>query len=341
MLFLNVCNSWTRIALSIPALWASIRVAFPCGEYFSELLSIWLARAGNRPLSVSLEGTFDHDIVDLIWERAEKLKHIQICFEGKIHDSWKWNFWHTLPESLPSLETLTFRGSPNVIVGIRLPIPRLLDFFELAPNLLECVLVNIETTYQVCATTRLPNLLKFSFGEETDGPTRDNILLSSLSLPRLRSLSVSLEEDDSDRTLVGFLEACTPPLQQLILYLSRRSSFLECLCLVPELERLEVWWLEWQQAEDLFTALKEIPSLLPRLTTLCLRHSSLQPDPMPHSLWHGLSAALVGRRAQLRDFHLSLPHPSGGPPPLDVIASLRELMADGVSIHITGVALRS
>ncbi|KAJ6558245.1 hypothetical protein B0H19DRAFT_850581, partial [Mycena capillaripes] len=54
MLFLNVCNFWSDIALSTPAPWANIYIVFPCAEGFKKVLPIWLQRAGNRPLSISL-----------------------------------------------------------------------------------------------------------------------------------------------------------------------------------------------------------------------------------------------------------------------------------------------
>ncbi|KAJ7453704.1 hypothetical protein B0H11DRAFT_1621137, partial [Mycena galericulata] len=54
ILLLNICNTWTDIALSTPALWAAIRVVFPRPEGFPQLLRTWLQRARNRPLSVSL-----------------------------------------------------------------------------------------------------------------------------------------------------------------------------------------------------------------------------------------------------------------------------------------------
>ncbi|KAJ7509529.1 hypothetical protein B0H11DRAFT_1251758 [Mycena galericulata] len=36
MLFLNICNAWTDIALTIPALWSAIRIVSPRAEEFPE-----------------------------------------------------------------------------------------------------------------------------------------------------------------------------------------------------------------------------------------------------------------------------------------------------------------
>ncbi|KAJ7908872.1 hypothetical protein B0H13DRAFT_2015688, partial [Mycena leptocephala] len=53
MLLLNVCHAWTHIALSTSILWAAIHLDSP-GIQISE---IWLQRARNYPLSISLHGS--------------------------------------------------------------------------------------------------------------------------------------------------------------------------------------------------------------------------------------------------------------------------------------------
>ncbi|KAJ7860529.1 hypothetical protein B0H13DRAFT_1639534, partial [Mycena leptocephala] len=54
MVLLNICNAWTATALSIPTLWAAIHVAHPRAEGIKKILPIWLHRAGNRSLSISV-----------------------------------------------------------------------------------------------------------------------------------------------------------------------------------------------------------------------------------------------------------------------------------------------
>ncbi|KAJ6477620.1 hypothetical protein C8R45DRAFT_873070, partial [Mycena sanguinolenta] len=51
---LRICNAWTDTALSTPRLWTTVRIQFPCGDDFSEVLRIWFQRARNLPLSVSM-----------------------------------------------------------------------------------------------------------------------------------------------------------------------------------------------------------------------------------------------------------------------------------------------
>ncbi|KAJ7748778.1 hypothetical protein DFH07DRAFT_829727 [Mycena maculata] len=48
ILFLNICNKWTDIALSTPALWAAIRVVFPRADSFKKILGVWLKCAQNH-----------------------------------------------------------------------------------------------------------------------------------------------------------------------------------------------------------------------------------------------------------------------------------------------------
>ncbi|KAJ7678814.1 hypothetical protein B0H17DRAFT_1077956 [Mycena rosella] len=45
-----------RHCSSTAALWAAIHIDFPRAEGFSQLLSTWLSRARNHPLSLSLRG---------------------------------------------------------------------------------------------------------------------------------------------------------------------------------------------------------------------------------------------------------------------------------------------
>ncbi|KAJ7748743.1 hypothetical protein DFH07DRAFT_721514, partial [Mycena maculata] len=54
MLLLNVCSTWTTIALSTPRLWSAIHIDFPQAQGFEQVLDTWLQRAGNHPLSMSL-----------------------------------------------------------------------------------------------------------------------------------------------------------------------------------------------------------------------------------------------------------------------------------------------
>ncbi|KAJ7302113.1 hypothetical protein DFH08DRAFT_978218 [Mycena albidolilacea] len=83
MLLLNICNTWTAIALSTPSLWAAMHIILPSGlsstQGLKTLAPIWLQRAHNRPLPISLSGdNFNYDVLSIIWSRAQQLKHLEI-----------------------------------------------------------------------------------------------------------------------------------------------------------------------------------------------------------------------------------------------------------------------
>ncbi|KAJ6523676.1 hypothetical protein DFH09DRAFT_883954, partial [Mycena vulgaris] len=54
MLLLNICNTWSDIAIATPALWAAIHIRFSRPKGFSECLGAWLQRGGSHSLSMSL-----------------------------------------------------------------------------------------------------------------------------------------------------------------------------------------------------------------------------------------------------------------------------------------------
>ncbi|KAJ7464803.1 hypothetical protein B0H11DRAFT_2051473, partial [Mycena galericulata] len=114
MLFLNICNTWTDIALSVPALWATIRIVLPRAEGFTELLATWVQRARSYPLSVSLFNNFDDSegSAPLIWQYGQQLKHLELCCGKRDNDDEIIDIdilGYSSPGPLPLLETLTFR----------------------------------------------------------------------------------------------------------------------------------------------------------------------------------------------------------------------------------------
>jgi hypothetical protein len=104
MLLLNICNTWTNIALSTLALWMAINIIFPCAKGFHKVLPNCLQRAGIHPLLISLRGQYcDRGITSAIWRRSQQLKHLDIWGAG-IDLVGRTSLW-----SLPLLETLTIR----------------------------------------------------------------------------------------------------------------------------------------------------------------------------------------------------------------------------------------
>ncbi|KAJ7792857.1 hypothetical protein B0H14DRAFT_3159926 [Mycena olivaceomarginata] len=72
MLLLNVCNAWTDIALSSPALWAAIHMESPGVE----LLEVWLQRARHCNLSVTLHNALCKDVAVVLGQHGKQLNHL-------------------------------------------------------------------------------------------------------------------------------------------------------------------------------------------------------------------------------------------------------------------------
>jgi hypothetical protein len=133
---LNICNTWTDIALATPDLWAAAHVIFPCARGFKESLTVWLERSYNRPLSILLEGKPDEDVLASIWGHGERLRHLGI---READDPDRPQAIQILgdsnPGTLPSLETLPIRGSVTEFSEFSLH--RICEAPRLAPNLVE------------------------------------------------------------------------------------------------------------------------------------------------------------------------------------------------------------
>ncbi|KAJ7762027.1 hypothetical protein DFH07DRAFT_918081 [Mycena maculata] len=78
MLLLNICNSWSRIAISTPALWVAIRVESPRATGLRKGLQIWLQRARHRPLSLSFGGCFDDEVATVVRQHTQQLKNLEV-----------------------------------------------------------------------------------------------------------------------------------------------------------------------------------------------------------------------------------------------------------------------
>jgi hypothetical protein len=347
MLLVNICNTWTDIALATLALWAGIHIIFPCAKGVVKILPIWLQRAGNRPLSISLRGKIDADVATMIWKHGQQLKHLEICYteDDDDEDSDESTdiidlFGAILPGPLPMLETLTLvsladadqRGYPG---------PQMLQLLHLAPNLVECVFAGLSPVYNIDvadATAEklvLPNLRRLIFGGELESPDSDDEILTHLSLPALETLSLWLDISGDD--LLSFFLLSSPPLRELIVGRGAvRDQALvqlhECFRLVPTLLRLEIH-AGCRFVTELFNSLADSPSLLPNLHKLVIH---LDPSDVPDSFWKTALRALSARHIQLKigDFKLTADPPESLKPPADALAAFRELAADGMRVLI-------
>ncbi|KAJ7915620.1 hypothetical protein B0H13DRAFT_2324182 [Mycena leptocephala] len=327
MLLLNICHTWTNIALSTPALWTAINIIFPCAKGFHKVLPIFLQRAGIHPLSISLRGQYcDRGITSAIWRRSQQLKHLDIW--GTCIDLvGRTSLW-----SLPLLETLTIH------VGLG---PHTLELIRRAPNLIECIFDKVYHNFdgiETAETLVLPALRRLFFGERDGLPESNDHILNCLSLPGLETLHVSLFRISAD-DLFSFLKRSSPPLLELVLGCQHEPKIStrlhECFRLVPTLTDLVVWWPEIPFVTKLFAVLAEFESgspTLPVLHTLIIYIRVHIPD----SSWATLLCALSARRTQLKivEMRLSPGSPTLVRPGADVLAAFKKLVSDGMEIYM-------
>ncbi|KAJ7682403.1 hypothetical protein DFH06DRAFT_1030318 [Mycena polygramma] len=328
MSLLHVCNAWTSIALSTPALWATICVGCPCTKGLEEGSRTWLQRAGDRPLSLSVRGRFGPgDVPAFIWEYGERFKHLAICEEEDENYNLELeNFIGTHCPTLPLLETFTIRGSAldrGEFSGLQI-----LELLRSAPNLIACTLQEmcydeIETT----TTLGLPALRHLIFGERTEFPPSNDDILKYLTLPALQTLRVPLNTA-SEEDLLLMLRRSSPPLKELSLGSVHHTAFLE---LVPTLKRFEIWNLSSDAMNKLSLALVESPSFLPDLRALRIHTLYGYGDVRLDSCWE-LLLRVLSSRPKLR-LVLCVGY-EREKPAADILARFGGLVKNGRQIYI-------
>ncbi|KAJ7748783.1 hypothetical protein DFH07DRAFT_1035512 [Mycena maculata] len=328
-----VCNTWTDIALSTPALWAEI-VVFSRAEGFKEFWQTWLQRARYHPLSIFLHRPF-----------GDQIQKLELHYLSEAGNDG------VIPDFLGGLGPLSHLESLSVFLdsGGNMLFPwtyvHIVEALRrLAPTLVECtlhrLLLNASDPPRHLV---LPRLRQLSFGDRRDGEEfgSDDRILKYLSLPNVRTLTLSPRPHITVADLCAFLERSSPPLQELIITDRWPPLRLDtCLRLVPTLTRLELWDPRIDLLEKLFADLAEYPSdFLPALRSLCIpRHSVYEPP------WETIYHALSVRRTQVTHFQATqtqsiysaatngrswVPEPR---PHLRV--AFRELVADGMELNI-------
>ncbi|KAJ7512856.1 hypothetical protein B0H11DRAFT_2213409 [Mycena galericulata] len=339
MLLLNICNTWTDIALSIPALWAAIHVVFPRTEGFRELLKTWFRRACTRPLSVTISGPFDDDIAPVIWRHSQQLTHLTLCYEKEEQneDSDEDDdedidiFGYSSPGPLPLLEMLTIRRSGrrrNLDQGPGYRGSQILELLRLASNLAECTFdgiypVDDSDIDYLWEPLVLSTMCRYSSGKDTTDPDSDDRVLRCLTLPQLEALSLSMYEISLD-DLSSFLTRSSPPLRELVLGpgfsnqdFSDSHGLDQFLRLMPTLTHFEVSWPRSCEPKELYAALAQSSPFrfLPALHSLIVKFY-LRVGHVPMFSWEQLLYALTAR------------------PTANILAEFRELAAEGMDIHI-------
>ncbi|KAJ7641756.1 hypothetical protein FB45DRAFT_900951 [Roridomyces roridus] len=350
-LFLEICNGWTEIALSSPALWARMDFYLPRPSGFKRLLKLWFQRAGGHPLQLSVTGLMDDDVAAIVWENSSRLERLEFSAgekdETESADSDEsdsdsdgieyWNIWGSgQPQPLPLLQSLHIHGRGNLELESR-PFTQLL---RLSPNLSRLILHDVEfdddADVEASEQLVLPNLrcLMFHYDVMTSMSLIQHDMLPFIFAPSLQTLGLIAEGTLHDgQRIKYFLDRSKPSLEELILRNAGDADDLYCLlALVPTLTRFELQYPTQDVVEDLFARLAEPPcGLLPSLQTftVCLVHHGSTPLP-----WETTLRLITTRRTRLRKFHVIFYSDSHVQVPANILTAFRDISAEGVDIFL-------
>ncbi|KAJ7077419.1 hypothetical protein B0H15DRAFT_563259 [Mycena belliarum] len=332
MLFLNVCNMWSSIALSMPPLWSAFHADRPVKD-LSSLLDMFINRAGNRPMYISLPQDPPQEAVTIIKLHAARLKAL------KLHQCDLNLFIAAGPFLF--LETLVILGSTKYCHEARkVPIVRML---ARCPNLAECILEGVSESIGIAIEEQppLPHLKHIEFGKRGpfESPWASDLTsdyaLRVLSLPRLRTLLLHFR-DIGLRDFRDFLRRSSPPLQKICwdcgLLLSRGTfeDLEDCLALLPKLTHLELFRLTPHAGEQFVAALARA-DLVPNLSSITFEGWTAFSKPW----YEKLAGVLLARRNEINIVRVVWNYQHRRERLADdICATLQELVADGMWIHV-------
>ncbi|KAJ6577773.1 hypothetical protein B0H19DRAFT_568695 [Mycena capillaripes] len=291
ILLLHVCSAWRNIALFTPALWATISInsSTPAD---SQIWGPWLRRACDYPLSISFAHGFGHVDAKVFGPYFKQIRRLEISDKDFRVD--------LIQCELSSLQTLTIRAvqrwqgyqaAPEDFYTLQV-----VKLLGLAPNLVECTLVDVTTgnhlnhgpLYPHDSSSRrasphvtLPRLHRLELVETSTlrGHVGGTGILKHLTLPTLEALILPLDKNSASMLSLFLNRSSPPPLQTLELSRGRGNNSLtlaeldQSLRLIPSLAHLKCYAWEESFLDDLFSALADAPSLfLPNLQSLQIQH---------------------------------------------------------------------
>ncbi|KAJ7641550.1 hypothetical protein FB45DRAFT_900476 [Roridomyces roridus] len=344
---LNICNAWTSIALSIPTLWNSIHLVFPCSKHLHKVVERWIQHAKPRPLSISLSGPFvDPKVAQVILRHSGQLNQLSIAafpsYSDDSEESYD-EFFHVMEKgTYPLLQTFSFDGHSGTDEYFFdwNPIHR---FLCLTPYLVDCVLQGIDPSGYMYPVEQvvLPKLRRLVFTHDTS----DDIF-RFITAPELIILALPMF-DVTRKQLLSFLECSSPPLSDLLLEHDQREKprgdvddptrLEDCLALVPTLTRLEIWCPKPSIVEELVAILTS-SNMLPNLFDLVIQWIPERGAWSESSLWDTVLSAFSARlgsplRTVRIDFHsdwtLAMPP--------RIREAMQDLSSNGLDVSIVRV----
>ncbi|KAJ6489180.1 hypothetical protein C8R47DRAFT_477262 [Mycena vitilis] len=190
MLLMNVCNAWTAIALSTPALWAGIHPKHPNVD----LLDVWLQRAENHPLSISPHNSFSNDVATSVGRQNTRVKHLWILEkEFRVNVGTLAGLATFLSLESLLVEAEVYLGNDGRECVYDFDFPELMGLLRLAPNLTDCSLHNVNLAGYTGEMLILPRLRSLKLGKYPwTYDCSDDRVLVHLSLPSLETLALPL-----------------------------------------------------------------------------------------------------------------------------------------------------
>ncbi|KAJ7643816.1 hypothetical protein FB45DRAFT_1114131 [Roridomyces roridus] len=325
---LQISRGWTAIALATPPLWTNITNNGVEHSKFLALLTTWLDRGGEFPVSLSLNpisrARFE-DILDTLKPHAHRVQSLRLLrvVEGldKIY-------------VFVALKSLTIDGCHNRHISCNTA--DIVHILRCSPNLEEFNLLNgCYNGSKLSQQTSLTHssLRRLRFGESEAMQHHSCAQISRhLTLPSLDTLCISEFIHICVEDLVGFLTRSSPPLRSVHLGLCGgldMDGIRQCFTLFSIVTELEIIY-PVNIVCNFFHILATVPEALPALQNLritgCLGMAS---D------FESVLAGVVQRRTVLRSIRLVTSHPFR-----DrcfsryKAAAFRQIANDGMDIYI-------
>ncbi|KAJ7621971.1 hypothetical protein DFH06DRAFT_769520 [Mycena polygramma] len=321
LVLLTICRSWNDIAQSTPSLWSTmhsntvVTAASPNAAH----LEIWLSRAQNLPIELSLHGV-GAEVASVVKRHASQVHRLDL--DVKFLDRLL-----QMTAQFPALQKLKVTG-PRY--GFEICVAAL----RAAPALVECDLIGVYGPADAAVPPFThPCLRHLRLGryrrtiDEADDHEGGAGILNLLTLPALETLFIGVLDITVDH-LRDFVARSSPPLQSLQFGTTDGAPDIQFLHSVPTLTSLTLDFLRHELFDlPVVDILDTAPSFLPNLCNLIIRGWIVFSWPE-----RNLVPMLVARRTRLRSVEIIYQY--GGEPDEDTLAVLRDLVEDGMRIYV-------
>ncbi|KAJ6544576.1 hypothetical protein DFH09DRAFT_1389882 [Mycena vulgaris] len=331
LLFLNVCRSWSKIAISTPRLWAAIRAEYP-GLDFAKSMDRWACRAGSLPLSITLCGRLNLDLCDSVRQNAYRVQTLELHLLSG-------NELGKITTAFPSLKALIIaRDDEDVRAAgsYSLDGRECIDILRGAPYLLDCTLRELHNGSSVVGGK--PDRLTHSNLKHLQVTGSSALMLRSLTLPALESLDIPASTIPRDEFL-AFLTRSSFPLKSLKIEIPGGNDWSHSIVervflLLPSLTDLD---LSTSLSNPVFLEVLAVSSptqFIPNLRNLTI-HTAYPPTrPQYEQLIKSLSARRACGQSPMQTFRLLWWSLDKADPDADIIVAFQKLVADGMEVHM-------